>query len=118
MDVRELVAGHYGSEDLSGAILRALAEAGTDADALGPADLFPVDQLHAGGAPATAHLLERLQLAGGARLLDVGCGIGGASRMAAMAGAEVTGVDLTAEFVETATVLTERVGPRRAARAS
>jgi MPBQ/MSBQ methyltransferase len=110
MDVRELVTGHYGSEDLSGAILRALAEAGTDLDTLGPADLFPVDQLHAGGAPATAHLLERLPLADGARLLDVGCGIGGASRMAAMAGAEVTGVDLTAEFVETATALTEQTG--------
>jgi MPBQ/MSBQ methyltransferase len=110
MDVRELVTDHYGSDDLSGAILRALAEAGTDVDALGPADLFPVDQLHAGGPAATGHLLDRLQVAPGVRLLDVGCGIGGGSRMAAMAGAEVTGADLTAEFVETATVLTERVG--------
>ena len=96
--------------DLSGAILRALAEAGTDVDALGPADLFPLDQLHAGGAAATGHLLDRMQVSAGVRLLDVGCGIGGGSRMAAMAGAEVTGVDLTAEFVETATMLTERVG--------
>ena len=44
------------------------------------------------------------------RLLDVGCGIGGTSRMAAMAGAEVTGIDLSPEFVATATDLTERVG--------
>jgi ubiquinone/menaquinone biosynthesis C-methylase UbiE len=44
------------------------------------------------------------------RLLDVGCGIGGASRMAAMTGAEVTGIDLTPEFVETARVLTKRAG--------
>jgi MPBQ/MSBQ methyltransferase len=110
MDVRELVSGHYGSEDLSGAILRALAEAGTDVDALGPADLFPLDQLHAGGPVATGHLLDRMEVSAGVRLLDVGCGIGGGSRMAAMAGAEVTGVDLTAEFVETAIALTERVG--------
>jgi MPBQ/MSBQ methyltransferase len=108
--VRELVTDHYGSDDLSGAILRALAEAGTDVGALGPADLFPVDQLHAGGPAATGHLLDRLHVAPGVRLLDVGCGIGGGSRMAAMVGAEVTGVDLTSEFVETATVLTERVG--------
>ncbi len=110
MDVRGLVSSHYGSEDLSGAILGALAEAGTDVQALGPADLFPVDQLHAGGPAATGYLLDRLQVGPGVRLLDVGCGIGGGSRMAAMAGADVTGVDLTPEFVETATVLTERVG--------
>jgi len=44
------------------------------------------------------------------RLLDVGCGIGGTSRMAAMAGAEVTGIDLTPDFIDAATALTERVG--------
>ncbi|MDT7581206.1 MAG: arsenite methyltransferase, partial [Pseudonocardiales bacterium] len=44
------------------------------------------------------------------RLLDVGCGIGGTSRMAAMAGAAVTGIDLTPEFVETARILSDRVG--------
>ena len=46
----------------------------------------------------------------GMRLLDVGSGIGGTSRMAAMSGAEVTGIDLSPEFVDTATELTERVG--------
>jgi MPBQ/MSBQ methyltransferase len=110
MDVRELVTSHYGGNDLAGAILSTLAEAGVDVDHLGPSDLFPVDQLHAGFAAATAHVLERVGLQPGTRLLDVGCGIGGTSRMAAMAGAQVTGIDLTPDFIEAATKLTERVG--------
>lgn len=110
MDVRELVTAHYSGSDLTGAILHALAEAGVDSDRLGPTDLFPVDQLHAGGAPATKQVLDRLQVGPGVRLLDVGCGIGGTSRMAAMAGAAVTGIDLTPDFISAATALTERVG--------
>lgn len=110
MDVRQLVTAHYSNTDLTGAILQALTDAGVDTEHLGPADLFPVDQLHAGGAPATKHVLDRLEVGPGVRLLDVGCGIGGTSRMAAMAGAEVTGIDLTPDFVEAATALTERVG--------
>jgi MPBQ/MSBQ methyltransferase len=110
MDVRELVTSHYGGKDLDGAILAVLADAGVDVEHLGPSDLFPVDQLHAGFAGATQHVLDQVGLRPGLRLLDVGCGIGGTSRMAAMGGAEVTGIDLTPDFVETATSLTERVG--------
>jgi MPBQ/MSBQ methyltransferase len=111
VDIRDLVTGHYGAtEDLADGILRALSGAGVDTDHLGVADLFPVDQLHAGGAAASKHVLDRLGVAPGTRLLDVGCGIGGASRMAAMAGAAVTGIDLTPEFVETARTLSDRVG--------
>ena len=110
MDARDLVTEHYGSADLSGSILRALTEAGVDTEHLAAEQLFAVDQLHVGGAPAVEHLLSRLDVGPGTRVLDVGCGIGGPSRMAALAGAEVTGVDLTPDFVEAATVLTARVG--------
>ena len=110
MDVRDLVRQHYGAGDLSRAILGALAEAGIDIEHLTAADVFPVDQLHAGGMPATRHALERLGVGPGMRLLDVGCGIGGPARLAASYGAQVTGIDLTPEFVEAAAALTERVG--------
>ncbi len=44
-------------------------------------------------------------------MLDVGSGIGGSARMiAARYGAQVTGVDLTPDFVETAQALSETVG--------
>ena len=54
MDVRELVTTHYGARDLSDAILEALASAGVDMENLEADDLYPVDQLHAGGMAATS----------------------------------------------------------------
>jgi SAM-dependent methyltransferase len=109
VDVHELVARHYGAGDTTGKIVRALAEAGLDIERLGPADLFALDQLHAGGPAATQHVLDKLVVGPGVRLLDLGCGIGGTSRMAAMTGAEVTGIDLSPSFIETAASLTALV---------
>jgi MPBQ/MSBQ methyltransferase len=111
MDVSDLVRGYYGADDsLSATILGALASAGIDVEHLQLSDLALVDHLHAGGVPATRHLLDRLDVGPKRRLLDVGSGFGGPSRMAALTGATVTGVDLTREFVEAATELTARVG--------
>lgn len=110
MDVRDLVTGHYGAGNLSAAILHALGEHGVDTDHLTPTDLSGADQLHAGGVAATTHVLDRLDLPEGTHLLDVGCGVGGTSRLAALRGAEVTGVDLTPEFVDVARALSDRVG--------
>jgi ubiquinone/menaquinone biosynthesis C-methylase UbiE len=110
MDVRELVRKHYGGGDLAEAIVSGLAAAGVDTDELSAESLFPLDQLHAGGRPATEAVLQRLAPGDDTRLLDVGCGIGGPARLAASYGATVTGIDLTPEFVAAATTLTERVG--------
>jgi len=44
-------------------------------------------------------------------VLDVGCGIGGPSRyLASTFGCQVTGLDLTAEFIALATMLAPRLG--------
>jgi SAM-dependent methyltransferase len=110
MDLRDLVRDYYGTGGLTEAVLSALSSAGVDVDHLGADDLFPVDQLHAGGAAATQHVLDRLGIRSGLRLLDVGSGIGGPARMAATGGATVTGIDLTPEFVDSATHLSARVG--------
>jgi MPBQ/MSBQ methyltransferase len=110
MDVRDLITEHYGAGNLSDAILSAVAEAGIDVARLTATDLFPLDQLHAGGMPSTRHVLERLEVWPGMRLLDVGCGIGGPSRLAATYDAQVTGIDLTPEFVDAAGELTQHVG--------
>ena len=111
MDVRDIVKGHYGGADLEDSVLRALAGAGVDTSALGVRDLTAVDELHAGSVQATEHLLSRLELDAGSRLLDIGCGIGGPARVAASTYAcHTTGVDLTPEFVSTAVALTDRVG--------
>lgn len=75
------------------------------------ASLGPVDEFHVGGRPATTHLIDQLELDESDRVLDVGCGLGGTARYIASAtGAQVTGVDLTREYIEVATWLTELVG--------
>lgn len=111
MDVRDLIRRHYSEEaDVTAAILAVLRDAGVDVNALTVEDLHPVDQLHAGFAAASAHVLDLLDTGRDMRLLDVGCGIGGTARMAAQRGARVTGVDLTEALVIAAARLTDRVG--------
>ena len=69
------------------------------------------DQLHVRGAEATVELAELAALRQGERVLDVGAGLGGPARFLAVRfGVDVTGVDLTAAFVERAEELTRHTG--------
>ena len=105
------VETHYTSEDLGQAILTALKAAGKDLDELTPDDLAPVDEFHGGQRPATVRLAELVGFAGTERVLDVGSGLGGPSRYLAWHyGCQVSGVDLTAEFVRVADMLTRLTG--------
>ena len=111
MSVDAQVTGHYGRPGMLEAILAAAERAGIDPDAMTQADLSLVDEFHLGGAAATRSLLALLDPQPDARLLDVGSGIGGPARLAAVEhGCRVTGVDLTPEFTALATELTARVG--------
>ena len=111
MDVEQLVARHYAQGGLEAAILAGLAAAGKDPAHLGVDDLAPVDEFHIGGRRATEELAARLPLAPGMKLLDIGSGLGGAARyLAARHGCDVTGIDLTAEYVSVANMLAARVG--------
>src|SRR5438132_2045699 len=105
------VEAHYTSQNLGGLILDALKAAGKDIDHLTPDDLAPVDEFHGGQRPATVRLAELVGFTGSERVLDVGSGLGGPSRFLAWHhGCRVSGVDLTAEFVRVAEMLTERTG--------
>jgi MPBQ/MSBQ methyltransferase len=111
VDVADLVRQHYGGVDLRAGILAGLTASGVDVHHLTVDDLSAVDQLHAGFSDATRYLLGRLDLGPDTRLLDVGCGIGGPARLAAAEhGCQVTGVDLSPDFVATAGALTALVG--------
>ncbi len=110
-DIEAAVARHYGGAGLLARIMAGLEASGADPDSLRPDDLAPVDEFHIGGREATAHAVAKLKLDGGARVLDVGCGIGGAARyIATQTGCRVTGIDLTPEFIEVARRLTELTG--------
>ena len=92
-------------------VLAGLAQSGADVEALTPRDLAPVDEFHMRGREATHELAELLQIPAGARVLDVGSGLGGPSRMLASEyGCRVTGVDLTREYCSVATELARRSG--------
>jgi SAM-dependent methyltransferase len=105
------VEDHYASRDLGAVILAALQGMGKDIEHLTPDDLAPVDEFHGGQRPATIRLAELLRLTGAERVLDVGSGLGGPSRFLAWRyGVRVSGVDLTAEFVRVADMLTRRTG--------
>lgn len=107
----DIVRGHYGRQGLEGVVFKALAAAGADVDALRMEDLGGLDQLHAGFGPASEHVLDQLDLGEGTALLDVGCGIGGPARMAAVRhGCRVTGIDISPDLVGLARTLTERLG--------
>jgi ubiquinone/menaquinone biosynthesis C-methylase UbiE len=105
------VAAHYGTTELLERILAALAEAGKDVGKLTIDDLGLVDEFHSRRRRATEELARMLAPANQDHVVDVGSGIGGPSRyLAATYGCRVSGVDLTPEFVATATGLTELVG--------
>jgi SAM-dependent methyltransferase len=105
------VETHYTRHDLGDVILAALKQVGKDIDHLTPDDLAPVDEFHGGQRPATIRLAELAGFTGAERVLDVGSGLGGPSRYLAWHyGCRVSGVDLTAEFVRVASMLTEKTG--------
>jgi len=105
------IARHYSHGSLEQSILDALQQAGKDPDHLTVDDLAPVDEFHIGGRQATIDFAAQLDLQPDSHLLDIGCGIGGASRYFAHDhGCRVTGVDLSEEYVQVAQSLSRRVG--------
>ncbi len=111
VDIESAVARHYGSAGLLERILAGLAASGVDPARARPEDLAPVDEFHIGGREATAHAVAKLSPRPGQRVLDVGCGIGGAARyLAAEIGCRVSGIDLTPEYIAVARALTDLTG--------
>ncbi|MGH2548045.1 MAG: class I SAM-dependent methyltransferase [Thermomicrobiales bacterium] len=105
------VEQHYGNDSFTNRITAALETAGFTGNDITWSDLAPLDQFHTRGLPASRELAAMLEIAPGSTILDVGCGIGGSSRfLAATFGGDVTGIDLTPSFIETAILLSERTG--------
>ncbi len=105
------IVDHWSQGDVYGRIVTALQAAGKDLDALTIADLAPVDHYHARGFQATVELADKLTIAANDHILDIGCGVGGPARyLAERFGCRVTGLDITAPFLDAAKRLTDLVG--------
>lgn len=105
------IVEHYTKSGLFERIIEALGKLGKTAGTIEPKDLKLVDEFHIGGIEATEDLLAQLEIRKSTQVLDIGSGIGGMTRhIVAHYGANVTGLDLTPEFVNTARRLTELVG--------
>jgi SAM-dependent methyltransferase len=108
---RQKMGQHYGTTDLTGRILTALEQAGKDPGLITREDLAAVAEFHIRGRDATRELAALADLREGWKVLDVGCGIGGAARtLAAEFGCRVLGVDIVREYIRTAQDLTELLG--------
>ena len=110
-NVEALVQRYYGDRPVLQRIDDALRGAGIDPERPGHRDLWPFDQLHSRGIVATREHAERARIKADMYVLDLGCGLGGASRyLAAECACRVAAIDLTPEFVEAARILTARCG--------
>jgi SAM-dependent methyltransferase len=102
---------HYGSDDLVERIMAALKSAGHDTANPTVEMLNLVDQLHGGGLNGTKAQAELVRMTGNMRVLDAGCGVGGSSRyLAHTYGCRIEAIDLTPQYVETATRLNKLCG--------
>lgn len=111
MDHARLVTDFYDRHPINEAqILSALARQGKTPEALGPEDLFPLDQDHYGGLQAVEALARRAGIRGESRVLDVCAGLGGPARFLAWRyGCRVAAIDLSESRCRSATRLTRLV---------
>ena len=106
-----IVEAHYARPGLVERVREALRESGMNPDALDQAELAKRDQFHVGGAEATAQMARLAGIRATDRVLDVGSGIGGPARyLASTIGCHVTGLDLTEEYCQVATMLARSAG--------
>jgi SAM-dependent methyltransferase len=106
MSYDKTVSEHYLHGDLLNAIEAALPVLGKTPDNVTNEDLAPIDEFHIGGRLATDNLLGQLNFTETCHVLDVGCGLGGATRyVASKYKSRVTGIDLSPEYIETGSTL-------------
>ena len=108
-DYEQSLKQHYQRPNLSAIISDALQAAGKQIAS--HEDTAALDEFHIRGRDATRELARLAGLTSGDDVLDLGCGLGGpARRLAAEFGCRVTGIDVMAEYIEAADMLTQMVG--------
>lgn len=105
-----LIENQYHTPGLYEDILKRLGDQEIELSNVSRGDIAGVDEFHVRGAEVSRELASRIKL-DHSRVLDVGCGIGGPSRMLADEyNCQVTGIDLSHEYIRTAKGLSALVG--------
>lgn len=105
------IEAHYAPPGLRERVVEALRQAGLDPEHLRQPDLSKYDHFHVGGLHSTDALIRLAGIQPTDVVLDLGSGIGGPSRhLASTVGCRVTGIDLTDEYCQVATMLARATG--------
>ncbi len=100
----------YYKADLFKDICIKLEQQGVDLKKISRSDISSVDEFHVRSAEVSNELVQEIYLLD-AKVLDVGCGLGGPVRMLAdRFNCKVTGIDLCEEYIRTAKKLSELTG--------
>src|ERR1051326_4716497 len=112
MSLDQTIVKHYEHGSLEKALLTAVTASGKDAQGtLAHGDISAFDEFHIGGRAATTEFSGQIDLPRGAKVLDIGSGLGGPSRyFAAERGWKIEGIDLTPAYVEVATKPSQKGG--------
>lgn len=103
------IAQHYEQPDLLERLLRHVGIKSRE-EVLSIDALQGCDEFHTGGVRATELALDLVPFTEGMRVLDAGCGIGGAARrIVSRYGCYVTGIDITEDYVRIAKHLSDQM---------
>ncbi|MEN8139009.1 MAG: class I SAM-dependent methyltransferase [Bacteroidota bacterium] len=104
------IEDQYNQPKLFEEILKRLKELKVDLNNVSRSDIAGVDEFHVRGAEVSCELAQEIYL-NNAKVLDVGCGLGGSCRMLADDfNCEVIGIDLNHEYIRTAKKLSDLIG--------
>lgn len=110
------IESFYHRPNLYTDIINRLKEMDVDLNNVFRKDIAGVDEFHVRGAQVSRELAEIANIKN-AKVLDIGCGIGGPCRMLADEfGCDTVGIDLSEEYVATANLLSKLVGLERTAK--
>jgi ubiquinone/menaquinone biosynthesis C-methylase UbiE len=105
------------NNELFTTIVQALHKAGITEQGITLKHLAAIDEFHVRGHEISREQASAAGLQPGLRVLDVGCGLGGACRLlAAEFGCQVTGIDITETYIRTAIQLTAFMGMQQSTR--
>jgi ubiquinone/menaquinone biosynthesis C-methylase UbiE len=101
-DLNAQIQDQYRVTGLFEDIVKRLGEQGVDLENVSRSDIAGIDELHLRGAEVSKELVSAFDF-NHLRVLDVGCGIGGPARMLADEfNCDVSGIDMSREFIGTA----------------